>query len=208
MLENFKKEFIDPLPDPDSYSDHIGMECVIVDDRTSKDCLRAMKSVKALIPDAKIRHFKDPINSIEDHDLLLTSKEFWDRMSKNFVLIFQPDSLMLNPLKEKFFCDYVGAPWDLSRAMKFGWIGNGGFSLRRVSKMKEIVENQQYDLKKEHHEDTFFVKHLSTPTLDVGIEFSVEWHFYPTPCGIHDAEAHLSQRLVEKMLLNSKLCGK
>lgn len=209
VLEEFKEQVVDRLPDVDSYERHDGLTCVIIDDRCLIDTYRAANSVKAIMPDANIVHYRDPINSIQDHDLLLTSEEFWNRFDSDTILIFQPDSLMLNRLDISWLYkyNYIGAPWDVSRAKKHGtWVGNGGFSLRNVLESKYVVMGTPYSPKKEHHEDTYFsTKMRNVAPLEVAKRFSVEWQYYPKPTGIHDVESHLSQNLVKQILYNSEL---
>jgi hypothetical protein len=77
-------------------------------------------------------------------------------------LVFQTDSMILN--KDRIYdfmnYDYVGAPFNT----KFKWlqkypktdfynVGNGGLSLRRKSKMMEILLNNKL---KNINEDTYF----------------------------------------------------
>jgi len=70
------------------------------------------------------------------YNALLTSAAFYRGISSEMILIFQTDTLILEPdLLELFMgYDYVGAPW------KNGKVGNGGLSLRRRSKMIEVCE--------------------------------------------------------------------
>ena len=70
------------------------------------------------------------------YNALLTSAAFYRGIPTEMLLIFQTDTLILEPdLLDTFMgYDYVGAPW------KNGKVGNGGLSLRRRSKMIEVCE--------------------------------------------------------------------
>lgn len=70
------------------------------------------------------------------YNALLTSAAFYRGIPTEMILIFQTDTLFLEPaLLDSFMgYDYVGAPW------KNGKVGNGGLSLRRRSKMIEVCE--------------------------------------------------------------------
>ena len=75
------------------------------------------------------------------YNILLTSKEFWQQIPYDKVLIFQHDSRLLRKGVEDFLqWDYVGAPW---LWQKFG--GNGGLSLRTKSVMLEIIKANPYE---------------------------------------------------------------
>jgi hypothetical protein len=93
---------------------------------------------------------------------------------------------MINPahknLIEKFIdYDYVGAPWKSIIS-----VGNGGFSLRKKSKMLEIIRSVPY---LGEAEDFYFCKQTSVklyrPSVEKAKEFSVEHYFHPSPFGIH-----------------------
>ena len=119
-------------------------------------------------------------------------------------LIFQTDSIICSKHKDlinnylKY--DYVGAPW------KDGTVVNGGLSLRKKSKMLEILENCKDNLfiKEENrfeHEDQIFAniskrcKHinLNKPSFEEAKEFSIEPTYNNKSFGIHKAYAYLDE---------------
>jgi hypothetical protein len=67
-----------------------------------------------------------------------------------------------------------------------GEVGNGGLSLRRKSKMLEIMKN---DTKKHLPEDMYFamsnVIKLHKPTFEKSKQFSMEWIFSEKSFGCH-----------------------
>jgi len=69
--------------------------------------------------------------------------------------------------------DYVGAPW----SYKSYDVGNGGLSLRRKSKMIEIIQ-QEDDYRRDLPEDVFFAQstktHLNKPDVYEASRFSIE----------------------------------
>jgi len=117
----------------------------------------------------------------EQYSQFCTSEYFHSLIPTETFLLFQTDSMILNPSKlEKFLkYDYVGAPW------KDG-VGNGGFSLRKKSKMLEIIRSVPY---LGEAEDFYFCKQTSVklyrPSVEKAKEFSVEHYFHPSPFGIH-----------------------
>ena len=112
----------------------------------------------------------------QEFQILLTSREFTEAIPTETFIVFHTDS-MINPnqkhLLNKFLeYDYVGAPWPN------GQVGNGGFSLRKRSKMLEIIAAAPP--RPNEHEDTYFssgargkVK-LHKPDFIKAMEFSIE----------------------------------
>jgi hypothetical protein len=78
-------------------------------------------------------------------------------------LLFQTDSMILKENKDNIYdflqYDYVGAPWVSCKpnGVQHGDVGNGGFSLRKKSKMIEIIEREEEE-RKALPEDVFFAK--------------------------------------------------
>lgn len=87
-------------------------------------------------------------SSSKKYNAMCCQNEFW-RLFKDYeyVLTYQTDCWVFEDNLDYFMglgYDYYGAPWPHHGDM----IGNGGFSLRRVSKMLEITEKYEY------HEDS------------------------------------------------------
>ena len=97
-------------------------------------------------------------------------------------MIFKCNSHLLNNYLEY---DYVGAPWpidDRETEKLCGYIGNGGFSLRKKSKMLEIIEKKDYFLDTTINEDVYFNIpcdniHMKRPSHEEATMFSVEGIF-------------------------------
>jgi hypothetical protein len=89
--------------------------------------------------------------SIWGYNLLLTSKQFWESIQEENILIFQHDSEILRHGIEDFYAyDYVGAPW---KFQQHG--GNGGLSFRKRSAMIKVIDKSTYH-EKQGNEDVFF----------------------------------------------------
>jgi len=128
----------------------------------------------------------------ESYSMFLMSADFWRRLLDygcNHALIFQIDTILLNPNLEPFLIyDYVGAPW----VNKYGGVvcGNGGLSLRNVETMFTIAETCPMYHGQLCFEDVFFSywckeKGYHVPTREIASQFSVETIFHETPCGMH-----------------------
>lgn len=86
------------------------------------------------------KHFE----SIYEYNNLICSLSFWKSLSNfKYVLIYQLDCWVYIDNLEYFVnlnYDYYGSPWPMWNNA----IGNGGFSLRKVNKIIEILEKYSY----------------------------------------------------------------
>ena len=130
--------------------------------------------------------------TIQDYNDLLVSKDFYKDIPTEIFLIFQTDSMICKANKDlinKFFkYDYTGAPWGKNKT-----VGNGGLSLRKKSKMIEVIEGCPYTNKPE---DVYFSGgcseiFINKPDFEDAKEFSVEKVFNDKSFGIHKAWANL-----------------
>jgi len=131
--------------------------------------------------------------------------DFWGaiRPRHEHVLIFEADTLLLRGpgCVEGFFeFDYVGAPWHEFLISHLGYPsvgGNGGLSLRKRSKMLEVVRSRACNASRGPEpsacavfEDEVLVRQLrrsnaSLPPRATAAAFAVETIFHPRPCGFH-----------------------
>jgi len=109
---------------------------------------------------------KDNI-SWEEYSLLLATPPLYDLIPTELFLIFQTDSMVIprnkNNINDFIKYDYSGGPWKMPDNSEWGFVnghvGNGGLSLRRKSKMLEIINTcpyKGYDLAKKNTEDIYF----------------------------------------------------
>ena len=150
----------------------------------------------------------DDLKSLREYSSLLLSKELYDHIPTEVFLVFQTDALICEKFKDQIYdfieYDYVGAPvlgsspWNLDE----GAVGNGGLSLRRKSKMLEIIDKckvrdditgHREDLT---YEDMFFsfpcekVTEINKPPVEDAKNFSVETVYNDKAFGIHKAYAY------------------
>lgn len=129
----------------------------------------------------------DTMRWTEYNRYVSTNRSFYDEIKTEHFLLFQTDTMLFPRYKEyinEFFqYDYVGAPWNNDR---FGGVGNGGLSLRRKSKMLEIIDTVTYC---GEPEDIYFCNNLLVdlhrPTMEQAKRFSVEEVFHPQTFGCH-----------------------
>lgn len=135
--------------------------------------------------------------TINDYNCLLSSREFYERIPTETMLIFQTDTMIVNPdrLREFLDYDYVGAPWS------DGAVGNGGLSLRKKSKMLErIARNPRYPYWL--NEDIYFSQDpfLKKPDAETASIFSTETVFNEESFGIHKAWDYITKEEFEKLV--------
>ncbi|HEY8483826.1 MAG TPA: DUF5672 family protein [Longimicrobiales bacterium] len=91
--------------------------------------------------------------SARAHTRLMLSRRFYAEFREyRYILIYHLDALVFSDqLRE--WCetglDYIGAPWLRSAeepAHGFAGVGNGGFSLRKVSSMLRVLDSRRYQL--------------------------------------------------------------
>lgn len=93
----------------------------------------------------------DYFSDTSSYSRLLLSTEFYNEfLEYKYILIYQLDCLVFSNQLEFFKyleIDYIGAPWfrDENDPIKgFSRVGNGGFSLRRVSAFMNVLKSQRY----------------------------------------------------------------
>lgn len=133
--------------------------------------------------------------TISQYSKICKSPAFYKCIPTETFIIFQTDSIILNPeLIYKFLeYDYVGSPW------QNGKVGNGGLSLRRKSKMIEICE--KVDENFTENEDNYFcyqnVVSLNRPSFQEAQRFSVETVFHEKSFGVHAPWKYLNKYELE-----------
>ena len=102
--------------------------------------------------DVRIKLFNLNIDNltIEMYNNLLKNIDLYENIPTETFLIFQTDTL-INPkykhlIYEFIDYDYVGAPWSFNSQ-----VGNGGLSLRKKSKMIDIIKKKKYYLEINKH---------------------------------------------------------
>ena len=134
--------------------------------------------------------------SVEQYNAVLMSQAFYRCIPTETLLIFQTDTMILEPAQLEVFLsyDYVGAPW------KTGHVGNGGLSLRKKTKMITVITTvNQFNSNEDVYFSTQRIIPLKKPAFEEAQRFSVETVFYPSPFGIHAPWKNLSFEEMEKL---------
>ncbi len=139
-----------------------------------------------------------------EYSAMLCNPLFWQCLLDGFqcehALIFQCDTLLLkggDAVDAFLKYDYVGAPWPWEHLK----VGNGGFSLRKRSKMLHII-NTTPRCRTPYEDQYFSVGSLMArpfiPTREEAMEFSIEQVYSPRSFAIHNAWKYLPDH-VEQM---------
>lgn len=119
------------------------------------------------------------MSSTKEYNAMFCQNWFWQLFKDyNYVLTYQTDCWVFDDNLNYFMSlgyDYYGAPWPHHRDM----IGNGGFSLRKVSKMLEMTNKYEYNRDSLlGNEDTWFCQthgnELNKCDLYTACNFSME----------------------------------
>lgn len=162
----------------------------------------------------EVIRFEDKyFKNISGYNYLLLSEFFYRKFNKyRYILIYQPDAIAFSDQLLKFCSldyDYIGAPWingmnyykhvfkgaiRLNRIVPFFnkpiplYVGNGGFSLRKVESAIRVLQAESRYLDKwMRNEDIFFSLYgMKNPEkfkiapIDIALQFSFEE--YPQEC--------------------------
>lgn len=147
---------------------------------------------------------EDNITNTIDYNRFVFSKEFYDNIVGEKILIYQLDSLLFETFDMKYFdYDWVGAVWNehtLSQpSLKLLFdnllpIGNGGFNIRDVDKCRGIAIKYNYEWpiinNRKYNEDNIYSFELQSqnanfPTVEDANKFAVETVLSPNPMAMH-----------------------
>lgn len=147
--------------------------------------------------DAKIVNIKNQINELT-YNYMLCSKEFWESIEYDNILIFQHDSMLLRGGVEEFIgIDYIGAP---IKHIAYPAM-NGGLSLRTKKAMLDTLNTVSYNPFLHGNEDMFYSNYLvgKKATKEQAEIFSCETMFKLGTLGIHAIEKYLTESEVNKI---------
>ena len=139
--------------------------------------------------------------NIRTYNKILKWKTFYEYfVDWEFVSIIQTDALICRHIDDVFFnYDYIGAPWGWNNILNKYRCFNGGFSLRRVSKMIEICNKNNFHslniISGASNEDIFWSnQHDMKYCTDKKIaeSFSVELIYNSSPVGMHSVYKYMN----------------
>ena len=144
--------------------------------------------------------------SIDDYNKLLKTKSFYDNIPTEMFLVFQTDTMICSHHKNNIYkfidYDYVGAPWI------DGNVGNGGLSLRRKSKMIEIIDKNNLSQDKTNEDLVFSgilnnLVSVNKPSFLDAKNFSIESVHNNKSFGLHKPWNYLKE---EELIQINNFC--
>ena len=153
---------------------------------------------KVFIPE-RVRLIDLKVDNLNAHTYsgVLLEKSFYDNIKTEYFLVFQTDSIICsnykNTINDFLKYDYVGAPWSNNEG-----VGNGGLSLRKKSKMLEIINSCK--VKDENNylmEDRVFSDGCNNitvykPSIDEAKNFAIESVNNNKSFGLHKTYDYLN----------------
>jgi hypothetical protein len=142
--------------------------------------------------------------TVREYSDMLTTVNFWEQITGDYILVFQTDSCLCRPIDETIVDSYgyIGAP---SKLYPSTW-QNGGLSLRNRELMIQAIKDKKSD-DSTWPEDRYFSvlkKHITNPApYEQAKNFSVEQFYSDKPFGIHKAWVYLKPNLWRKLKENN-----
>lgn len=177
---------------------------------------QAIDQYRSLIESLSLHHLitVKEVKGLNDIDLfhmelynkVMKSVSFWNDLKCDKCIIVQDDGWLMNGkfIDDYLNYDYVGAPWTdvkdndyIKKYINSQLVGNGGFSIRNVEKMKHICQTYEIEKKdlfyhnlNEIPEDVYFVKHLvkmgaNVAPFDIARKFAIEQVMCVGAVGFH-----------------------
>jgi hypothetical protein len=154
--------------------------------------------------------------NIRQYSTMFFCPTFYNNIPTETFLIFQTDSMILKENKDKIKdflkYDYVGAPWPKTMGILGKMqVGNGGLSLRKKSKMVELLKYKNKGIQNGYYgkyvaEDQFFCGYFTPeveiykPTFVKAKEFSIEAVYSENPFGVHKLWTGLTPAELNNMI--------
>jgi hypothetical protein len=170
-------------------------------DMIHKGLLHYIRSGKIILHNMGVSNI-----TIQIYSDMLTTESFWNKINGENILIFQTDSCICSfpdhTIYDYLKHGYVGGPLEPSDEANSKGYQNGGFSLRKKSKMLEALKT-----KKEHEttwpEDKWYSLDkkdiVNSAPYNLAKSFSVERVYYDAPYGIHKPWSFLKPDELEQL---------
>lgn len=142
---------------------------------------------------------------IKTYNKLLISNDFYKNIHTEIFLIFQLDSLLSDIYYKYIYYfmkyDYIGSPFYYNNNI---YVGCGGLSIRKKTKMLEIINNiDYYNKNNDLPEDVFFCDYhsINKAPVDEALLFCSGGYFHPYSVGMHQTFRYITEeqmQIIEK----------
>ena len=146
--------------------------------------------------------------SKNNYSKIFLCNEFYKNISTEIFLIFQLDSLLSDKYYKNIYnymhFDYIGSPF-FHKNNKY--VGCGGLSLRKKSKMIEIINDKNYNTQenKALPEDLYFCEYhtINKSSVEEALNFCSGGYFHPSSVGMHQTFLHIKEE--EKKIIETHI---
>lgn len=146
--------------------------------------------------------------SKNNYSKIFFCNEFYKNITTEIFLIFQLDSLLSDKYYKNIYnymhFDYIGSPF-FHKNNKY--VGCGGLSLRKKSKMIEIINDIKYNTEenKKLPEDLYFCEYpnIKKSSVEEALNFCSGGYFHPISVGMHQTFLHIKEE--EKQIIQSHI---
>lgn len=154
-------------------------------------------------------HIIDDFNDIKYYNRLLLNKDFWNTFKEEYVLITQPDCIILRDINlSDLQFDYIGA---ICGMLNENFIMNGGLSIRNKNVMIQICDNLSDEQKTGNiAEDIIFSNIIAknskykSPSANDCLDFSIETiGNIDKVLGIHGTDKFYIHPLIKKQFIDN-----
>ena len=158
------------------------------------------------LPDYIQHEYTERMNNIDEWNYSSIYK-LGKHIDTEFVMLIHDDGFVINPdsWRDDFLdYDYVGAPWKIP--INGEYVGNGGLSLRKKSKMLEIVNNCKVKDENNNYlmEDRVFSYSCNNipvykPSEEEASQFSIEGVISNKSFGLHKSYDYLDKNEINNV---------
>ena len=114
-----------------------------------------------------------------DYSIYLTTKDFWNLLSGEKVLIYQEDTCVFKKNIDEFInFDYIGAPWRKNQDDTPNRVGNGGFSLRTRQCMLDVINKVSLKHSDANESTLEYMRNFGLEYLPEDVYFSLNMQKY------------------------------
>ena len=157
---------------------------------------RVLRYLRTELPDCdyRITFLRTEKLSINDYSFLLRSKDFWNCIKEETILIFQTDTYLFCEIPDCYLeYDFIGAPCGEIKNIN-DFVINGGLSIRSKKAMLECALNENVNLAIVDPEDVYFSNIMrgkyNLPDYYKASRFSTENIYDRSSIGIHGTDKY------------------
>ena len=141
----------------------------------NRGCTMMQKLKSRISVDLTVLCYPAEFSSVDEYNDVFKSEPFWRQFSGEHLLMYQGDTIFLRGGAEEFLqYDYAGAPWPRRNHDNSHCVGNGGFTIRSLSKTLEVIEKVNPDTVPLSENTKLYMQHAKLSSVPEDIYFSCD----------------------------------